>query len=129
MLRFGTPQPRLTNQEALRAKPVRLVDADITHDGAGGGMLRVTLEQPRWGRLLFRLPAGATKAFELDAIGLFVWEAIDGRTSVEQIIRRLAQRYDLNLREAQVPTLTFLQTLMKKGLVGVHIETDKSGAT
>lgn len=110
----------------MQLKPLRLVDAQLQRvegaDDNAGGLLQVKLRQPKWGQMLFRLPEHAIKTFEFDSIGAFVWENIDGKTSVEQIIKRLAKRYDLNLREAQVPTVTFLQTLMKKGLVGIPLE-------
>lgn len=85
-------------------------------------MLKVKVRQPSWGRTIFRLPEHATKTFEFDSIGVFVWECLDGKTSVQQVIQRLAKRYDLNLREAQVPTLKFLEMLIRKGLVGIPME-------
>lgn len=117
-------KPTLTNEEALNAKPVRLVDSEMSAKPDGSGTLKVTLRQPAKAKWLFKLPSGSTKTFEFDAVGIFVWDNIDGKTSVEQIIKRLAKQYNLNLREAQVPTLQFLQTLMKKGLVGVPAETN-----
>lgn len=114
------PKPRITLQEQLSARPVRLVEAEPTPDGKGGATLKVPLRTGgRWNTWLFRVPQGATKTFELDALGLLVWESCDGKTSVQQVIRKLAKRYNLNLREAQVPTLAFLQTLVKKGLIGM----------
>ena len=115
-------KPTLTNADALAAKPVRLVNATVAPKPNGGGTLTVPLAPPKRMKWLFRLPAGSTKDFELDAVGVFVWHALDGKTSVEQLIKKLAERYKLNLREAQVPTLQFLQTLIKKGLVGVPAE-------
>ncbi|MGC4032051.1 MAG: PqqD family protein [Tepidisphaeraceae bacterium] len=123
---FGRRQSTLTNEDALNARPVRLVDADMAEKPDGGGTLTVTLRPPDRMKWLFKLPAGSKKTFEFDGIGVFVWKNIDGKTSVEQIIKRLAKQYNLNLREAQVPTLQFLQTLMKKGLVGVPAEKEKS---
>jgi hypothetical protein len=61
------------------------------------------------------------KTFELDELGKFVWDACDGKTAVRQIIRRLAERYNLNQREAEVATVAFLQTLTRKGLIGMAV--------
>jgi hypothetical protein len=119
---FGRKKPRLTTGQALGAKPVRLIEAVMDPLPDGGGMLKVALQQPRWGKRIFRLPNGATKSFEFDAVGRFVWDNIDGKTSVEQIIKRLSKRYELNLREAQVPTVSFLEMLIKRGLVGIVME-------
>jgi hypothetical protein len=125
---FRRKQPRFSSQQALAVKPMRLIEAAMTPLPEGGGMLKVTLQQPKWGRRIFRLPEGATKTFEFDAIGVFVWDNIDGKTSVEQIIKRLSKRYDLNLREAQVPTVKFLEMLIRRGLVGVAMEKPKQEA-
>jgi hypothetical protein len=119
---FRRKKPQVTAEQALESRPVRLVDAQMQPLADEGGMLKVQVRQPKWGRVIFRLPENATKSFEFDAIGVFVWDNIDGKTSVEQIIKRLAKRYDLNLREAQVPTVKFLEMLIKKGLVGVPME-------
>ncbi len=89
----------------------------------GGGRLTVPLNRRRWAVWLLRVPAGATKTFELDALGRMVWDACDGRTTVHQIARRLAKRYRVSDREAQVATETFLSTLARKGLVGAAVRT------
>ncbi len=87
----------------------------------GGCRLTVPLTQKRWAGWLLRVPAGATKSFELDALGRMVWESCDGKTSVQQIARRLAKRYRVSDREAQVATETFLATLARRGLVGAAV--------
>jgi hypothetical protein len=114
-------KPTLSHDQALAARPVRLT-GELTEKPDGSGTLTVPLAPPKRLKWLFKLPAGSSKTFELDAIGVVVWNALDGKTSVEQVIKRVAGKYNLNLREAQVPTLQFLQTLMKKGLVGVPAE-------
>ena len=125
MIGFRTRRkPSLTREQALAAKPRRLGNAELElrdEKQGGGATLKASLAPPRWGRWLFRVPPGATKTYELDAIGVFVWNLCDGRTSVQQIIRKLAQHYNLNLREAEVPTIQFLQTLARKGLIGMTV--------
>jgi hypothetical protein len=124
---FRRRKPKISRQEALAVKPVRLVEAEMEQTEDGGGKLKVPLRQTRWNGWFFRLPQEATKTFEFDSLGILVWSSCDGRTSVQQIIRRLARKYNLNLREAEVPTLRFLQTLVKKGLVGMPVVEKKSG--
>jgi hypothetical protein len=104
---------------------VQLVKAVLTERPDGGANLEVPIRQTHWTGWFYRVPAGATKTFELDTLGLLVWNSCDGRTSVQQIIRKLSKRYNLTLREAQVPTLGFLQTLVRKGLVGMPVESKK----
>jgi hypothetical protein len=113
---------KITREDALSARPIRLPDADIDPiAGGGGGRLTVKLQPPRWSRWFAGNGHGATKTFEFDAIGVFVWDCCDGRTSVQQIIRKLAERYKLNLREAEVSSLQFMQTLVRKGLIGMKL--------
>jgi len=118
-------KPRFTRQEQLAAKPVQLVQGELFETSAGA-KLKVQIKPRKLSRFFLRLPQGATKTFELDPLGLLVWQNCDGKTSVQQIIRKLAKRYNLNLREAEVPTLTFLNTLTRKGLIGLSVDKSKS---
>ncbi|MEO6435978.1 MAG: PqqD family protein, partial [Tepidisphaeraceae bacterium] len=96
--------------------------------GAGGGKWTLTIPLRSaargtggagWASRILRVPEWATKTFELDELGKFVWDACDGETTVAQLIRRLAKQYNLNEREAEVATLAFLNTLARRGLIGV----------
>lgn len=118
---FGRKKPKLTTAQALAAKPIKLVEAEMAVDEAGAGKLKVPLKNPRFLGRIFRMPEGATKTFEFDAIGVFVWESIDGRTTVQQLIRKLARKYGLSEREAAVSTNLFLQMLGKKSLIGWNV--------
>ena len=114
-------RPSVTPQQALGVRPVRNEAASVERRDDGSARVTVPLKSNTFGRLL-RLPAGATKSFELDALGLFVWDRIDGRASVKIIVRDLAKEWKLDPRAAEVSTLTFLRTLTKRGLVGVATE-------
>lgn len=98
-----------------------MVDGTLVDREDGGVDLVVTLRQTKWSGWFFRMPDGAKKTFEMDALGRFVWEGCNGKTTVQQIIRRLAKQYNLNLREAQVATVQFLNMLTKKGLIGMAL--------
>jgi hypothetical protein len=124
---FGIRKPKITRDQSMAARPVHLVKADLAETENGGGKLTVPLRQSGWSGWLFRLPDGAKKTFELDALGLLVWKACDGKASVQQIIRKLAKAYNLNLREAEVATLAFLRMLAKKGLIGMSVKETKKG--
>ena len=115
------PSPKVTKADVLSGKPVRSPDAREAEAGAGRWELTIPLRAAKaggWASKLLRVPEGATKTFELDELGKFVWDACDGKTSVTQIIRRLAKHYRLNEREAEVATLAFLNTLARRGLIG-----------
>lgn len=109
----------------LAARPVRADGAVEKPTGPGAWRVTVALRPTRWAQWLLRAPGGGmNKTFELDELGKFVWDACDGKTSVRRIIRSLAQRYNLNEREAEVATVSFLQTLTRKGLVGMAVAKD-----
>lgn len=119
MLFRSSPKP--TKADVLGGRPIRSPDAQETEAAPGRWELTIPLRVARtggWASKLLRVPEGATKTFELDELGKFVWDACDGRTTVTQIIRRLAKHYQLNEREAEVATLAFLNTLARRGLVG-----------
>jgi hypothetical protein len=118
---FRSKRPRFTIQQMLAAKPVRLVAADLVEAGEGRARLTVPLQPAKWAGWLLRVPRGSTKTFELDPLGMLVWKSVDGKTSVQQIIRRLSRQYNLNVRESQVATIAFLNTLTRKGLVGMQM--------
>ena len=122
---FGTKKPRLSPDEALAAKPLRLVEVEMETDDRGG-KLKVPLKARRFAGWIFKEPDGATKTFEFDAIGVFVWDNIDGKTSVQQLVRKLAKKYSLSEREAAVSTNQFLQMLGRKNLIGWNVEKRKS---
>jgi hypothetical protein len=119
------PKSMLSRQEALAVKPVRMVEPELKELPDGGAKMTVKIQPTRTGRWFFRLPMGSVKTFELDALGMLVWNSCDGKTSVQQIIRKLAREYNLNLREAEVPTVKFLQMLVKKGLIGMPLQGKK----
>src|SRR3712207_4383547 len=102
----------------LAARPTRLAIEEPIDAGGGNWRITVPLKPKKWAAWVLRVPAGATKTFELDPLGKFVWDACDGKTAVRQIIRKLAKHYNLNAREAEVATTTFLRTLASRGLIG-----------
>lgn len=116
------PKPKMTREQSLAMKPVQLVKADLTVDDTGNGKLSVEIQPTRVARLFIKGAHGRRKTFELDPVGIFVWKQIDGKTSVEQLIRRIAKQYKLDLRQAEASTTAFLKTLMTKGLIGIPLQ-------
>jgi hypothetical protein len=106
----------------LSSKPVRLSEGEPREVAENQFHLVVPLRPTRVARFFLRVSQTTTKTFELDSLGVFVWEQCDGKTPVRQVIRRLGKRYNLNDREAEVATVQFLYTLAKKGLIGMQID-------
>jgi hypothetical protein len=107
----------MTRQQQLASRPLRLVEGQLID-----GKLTVKIQPRRWSGWLLRLPKDVTKTFEFDAIGQLVWSLCDGKTSVQQIARKLARTYHVSEREAQVATEKFLVTLASKGLIGAAVQ-------
>jgi len=119
---FSRRDPVEERRRTLRSRPIRRTDVTLVGTDDGGAKLRVPLRRRAGPLGLFKMPEGAAKTFELDAIGRYVWDQLDGKTRTEEVVRRVARRHDLAQREAEVATLSFLNLLGKRGLVGVRAE-------
>ena len=102
----------------LGAVPLR--NALVRESGVAAGL---RLSAPLRGGALRRALGAAPplRQFELDALGAYVWTHIDGRRTVEDLIRDFAADQRVNLREAEVAVLAFLHTLTQRNLVGLRV--------
>jgi hypothetical protein len=57
------------------------------------------------------------KRFDLDKIGTAVWEACDGKNTVEDIAQILHEKYKMMMSEAETSLSVYFEQLVKKGLV------------
>lgn len=57
------------------------------------------------------------KQLELDSLGKFVWNQINGKLNVREISSNFAKKYDVLPREAEIATTSFLKNLGKRGLI------------
>jgi hypothetical protein len=60
------------------------------------------------------------KKLQLDELGTSVWDMIDGKFSVRQLIERFARTHQLEAREAEVSVAQFLRELGRRGLIGLR---------
>jgi hypothetical protein len=118
---------RPTREQLLAAVPVRNELAKESPRGRQGAklgdvVLRLTapMKQSRW-RAVLSSGTRAGKSFDLDELGAFVWQSLDGRRTVEAVIARFAKEKRVNPREAEVAVLAFLKTLTQRGLVALAI--------
>ena len=113
-------RPAMSRVEALRACPVK---APVLREEPVDGGRRVTVQcrRPRWQRLL-GAEALCEHTFEFDTLGLEVYAACDGRTSVAELIRSFAARRHVSEPEAELSVTHYLRTLMARGLVAMRIE-------
>jgi hypothetical protein len=56
----------------------------------------------------------------LNAVGTTIWEAADGRTSLDTIVERICVAFDVDQRTARHDADTFVEILRAKGLLAIH---------
>ena len=126
MFRRKNKPPAVTREQSLAMRPLRMTDAAMDVDAGGNGKLRVPMRPTRIASFLGAKIPARQKTFEFDAVGVYLWAQLDGKASVEQLIRRSGTQYRLELRQAEASTVAFLKTLMEKGLVGMAVEEKQS---
>lgn len=116
--------PSISRAEALNRVPLKSVQ--ITEDRLETG--EVFIRYPVSMRPLF---AGLVKRFggpevqvqmkklELDALGSSVWDMMDGKRSVRQMVQIFAETHQLENREAEVAVTQFILQLGRRGLVAL----------
>ena len=110
-----------------RAKPVRHPNVEWESAEDGSVLLKAPLEGQGRGiaaLLARRMSLPATKGFELEPIGAFVWTQCDGATTVETIGKRLRERYKMSRVEADTALGAFLQTLSQRRLIVLTVGTE-----
>lgn len=116
---FGTKAPMLDRETAMGGFPMKLPSKRLEEKN---GKLFVTIEfcRPRWQQIL-----GADKicerTFGLDPYGREVFDACNGKTNVDKIVRRFARNHKISIAEAEVSVSTFLKTLMSRGMIGIKL--------
>ena len=71
---------------------------------------------------MLRVPANATRTFELDAMGAAVLDLCDGQRRVTQIVQAFGKRFKLDPHEAHSATIGFLRTLIQRGVIAMVID-------
>jgi hypothetical protein len=117
--------PGITRTQALEFKPVKNKEIKETRLETGEVLLAYPVVMRPWIENLVRRLGGTiagqkTKKLQLDELGTVVWELIDGKHSVRQVIQRFAKKYQLHSREAEVAVTRFLRDLGKRGLIGLQ---------
>lgn len=123
----GTPvaEGGRNRERSLAMSPARskLVKEEILEDG----LVRLTYlsaYKPWFAGMAKRLGVWdgrpLERKLELDELGTFCWNLIDGDRKVREMARILAERYGLPAREAELSVAAFLRELGKRGIIGVR---------
>ncbi len=116
--------PAVSRAEALDRIPAKNVQ--ITEDRLETGEVligyRVTI-RPFFATLVKRFGGPEeqvqTKKLQLDTLGSSVWDLLDGKRSVRQLIQIFAETHQLQPREAEVAVTQFIRELGRRGLIGL----------
>ena len=120
--RTGT---EISHSEALNCIPVKNIQAQETRGETGLVLLCYPVETRPWIAGWIRRFGGASdgarlKKLQLDALGTAVWELLDGRRTVGQVIEGFTAMQRLHPKEANVAVTLFLRELGKRGLIGLR---------
>jgi hypothetical protein len=116
--------PQISRAEALKYIPVKSerITEDRLESGAGVISYPVT-PRPFFAALAKRFGGSEdqiqTKKLQLDALGSSVWDLMDGKRSVRQMIQIFAETHQLQPREAEVAVTQFVRELGRRGLIGL----------
>ena len=109
----------LSEAQVLDAVPLHNQSAKVEMREGGRVVIYIPLRQrwfmhPPWSWLLrVRKRAG----YELEGLGREVWEACDGKRTVEKIIDEFAARHHLRFHEARLSVMAFLRQMVQRGIV------------
>jgi hypothetical protein len=124
--------PHLSRAQALDCKPVKNIHVKATRLDTGEILLTYAAAMRPWLAGLIRRFGGPsdrsfTKKLQLDELGTQMWDLIDGSTTVQSLIQRFAEDYQLHLKEAEVSVSRFLRELGRRGIIGLRELDDGPG--
>ena len=107
-----------TLSHLLRTVPVANRAATVKIAGEGLHVL-LPIRRRWWMRppLSWVLPYREHRTVALDRLGREVYEAVDGRRTVEAIVERLAEAHRLRFHEARMAVMQFLRMLAERNIV------------
>ena len=107
-------------QWQLGLRPVRNEAVTIERIDEGKSRLIVPHARRLWFRLLSRvLPLRSAKTVELDDLGTELLSWCDGQTTLETMIDRYQQRWNLSFFEARTLLITFFRPLLRRNIVAL----------
>ena len=117
--------PSISRREALDSIPVKSIQ--ITEARLETGEIVISYPvamRPFFAGLLKRFGGPEAqiqiKKLQLDELGTSVWDMINGKSSVRQLVEGFAKLHRLEAREAEVSVSQFLRELGRRGLIGLR---------
>ena len=115
--------PHLSRTDALCCIPVR--NPLVSENRLDSGVLLSYPEtlKPWFAGILRRMKKESElrrmRKLQLDILGTGVWDLVDGKSTVTEIIDSFAGLHQLYHKEAEVSVIQFLRELGRRGIVGM----------
>ncbi len=124
MIRKKTEPSTIKRTEALKSTPVKNIEVTATRLENGEVLLTYPVGMRPWMTGIVRWLGGKpdrtqTKKIQLDTLGTDVWDQLDGKRSVRQVIKQFAKKHRLHQKEAEMSVTQFLRDLGKRGIIGI----------
>ncbi len=117
--------PSISRAEALNRIPVK--NSQISEKRLEGGAIVIHYPitvRPLFAGLIKRFGGPEvqtqTKKLQLDELGTAVWDLVDGKRSVRQLVKTFAGMHRLEPREAEVSVTQFMRELGRRGLIAMR---------
>ncbi len=117
--------PSISRAEALNRIPVK--NSQISEKRLEGGEIVIHYPitvRPLFAGLIKRFGGPEvqtqTKKLQLDELGTAVWDLVDGKRSVRQLVKTFAGMHRLEPREAEVSVTQFMRELGRRGLIAMR---------
>jgi hypothetical protein len=116
--------PRLSRREALDYKPAKSLQISEIRLETGEVVIEYPITVRPWIAAVAKRLGGLqdqrqTKKLQLDSMGTFVWDLVDGKRSVRTIVQIFAKTHRLEKKEAEVSVTGFIRHLGQRGLLGL----------
>jgi len=116
---------QLTKGQALTLTPVKNVESTAEPLESGDIIIRYPVTIRPWmlkwiQRFKGPAPQTGSRKLQLDSLGTEVWEMIDGKRTVRDIVDAFAGSHQLENREAEMAVTQFLRDLGKRGIIGLQ---------
>ena len=82
---------------------------------------RDTISWRRSGETVIVISHRTSAYLSVDGTALIVWDALANGATVEEILGRVTEQYDVEAEEARVDIQRFLSDLLRRQMVSTHI--------
>ncbi len=109
--------------QALACTPIRNPEVEEKKT-ADGILLRYPVEIKPWFQSIFKRMSNRDsniimRRLELDVLGSSVWQMVDGKQTVADIVEQFRTTHQLGAREAELAVTGFLKDLGKRTLIAM----------